>query len=115
MNFYYLIWRGQPEENLAAFDKINNLQDLNLSSKLKDWADKWGFMYPNSSGTEIYASPLVCENPNSPYYKAVAISVSEPVYLSLREVLPDLQSLGITLPSEGLISPIQILPVDWFL
>ena len=113
MNFYYLIWRGQMEENLAAFHKISNLQDLNISPKLRDWADKWGFAYPNSSGTETYAFPLVCENPNSLYYQAVAITIAEPVLLSLSSILPELPQLGILLP-EGLTSPIKSLPADWF-
>ena len=113
MKFYYLIWRGNLDENLAAFHQINNLQDLNISAELRNWANKWGFLYPNSFGTETYASPLICKNPDSSYYQAVAIVISEPVYLSIRGILPALQELGILLP-EGLNSPVQSLPIDWF-
>lgn len=114
---YYLIWNsGLPEQNVDAFNKLNSLRSLPLSPALIKWATDWGLDYPNDRGTQQYAELDQCSNPNSEYFGATAIALSESLYKSITpEIIAALQTVGIPAPSEGISSPVIQLPTDWFL
>lgn len=111
----YIIWRSPDREiNLLAFNKLNNLRDLDLTPILLNWALKFSLNYPNSVGTQVYASPIICKNPDSEYYNAVAMSLPDALWESLTpEIINELSQVGIITPDKGIAHPITELPSDW--
>lgn len=113
---HYLIWKLEtPEESMAAFNRLNNLADIPSTPLLQQWALRFELNYPNAAGTNRWADPLVCNNPASSYYEAVAMPVLDAVWESLTpQIVTDLiEAGGITRPTYGLDEPMVALPADW--